>query len=135
MGSVSVSSTYPLEVLWKGRSLAKVQDSARVSLPQGRQTLTLVAAPVFLRASVGVDVKEGEARVEAPALGRLNIRANPDNCEVFVDGFSAGYLPILDHPVAAGSHSVAFKWPDGSHDEQSVDVTAGRPAYVMGRKE
>jgi hypothetical protein len=134
LGAVIVSSSYPLDVMWKGRLLAKGQSSPRVSLPEGKQSLTLVSNALFLRATVSVDVK-GESSIQAPAVGRINIKANPDTCEVFIDGVSAGYPPILDKSVAAGNHVVLFKWPDGSRHQEAADVPPGRPAYVMGRKD
>ena len=36
------------------------------------------------------------------------------------------YPPILDKPVAAGSHTVAFKWPDGSRREETRPGHGGR---------
>jgi hypothetical protein len=132
--AVTLSSAYPLEVSWRGRVVARGQASPRILLPQGRQSLTLVAPSVFLRTSLNLDVK-GETSVAAPGVGKLNIKASPDNCEVFVDGVSAGYLPILDKPVAVGTHSVTFRWPDGGRQQENVEVAPGRPAYVTGRKD
>ncbi len=134
-GTVVVSSSYPLDVLWRGRTLARGEPAPRVSLPGGRQALTLVAPSVFLRADVTVEVPPGgQAAVEAPGLGKLNVRALPDNCEVFVDGAFVDYPPILDRAVAAGRHLVGFRWPDGSRDQQTIVVSAGSPAFVVGQK-
>ena len=44
------------------------------------------------------------------------------------------YPPILDKPVAAGRYEVSFKWPDGARSQQTVEVKAGTPAFVVGRK-
>jgi serine/threonine protein kinase len=133
-GRVAVVSTYPVDVVWNGKLVGK--GASQVSLPVGRQVVTLVAAPYFLRSTVSVNVKpEGVAGVEAPRLGRINIKASPDNCQVFIDGAFVDYPPILDRPVAAGAHTVAFKWPDGIRREESAQVEAGSPAYVMGRKD
>jgi hypothetical protein len=135
-GTVVVASSYPVDVLWKGRVLAKGQAESRVEIPAGRQVVTLVAPSVFLRAEMPVGVTPGaEARIEAPALGKLNVRALPDNCQVFVDGTFVDYPPILDRPVAAGVRTVSFKWPDGSKSEQTVEVARGAAAFVTGRKE
>ena len=54
---------------------------------------------------------------------------------MFIDGAFVDYPPILDRPVAAGAHTVAFKWPDGVKREAQAEVEAGSPAYVMGRKD
>ena len=136
MGSVALSAAYPVDVVFRGRALAKARTSAQLELPAGRQSLTLVSEKHFLRASVDVDVKPGSSvSVEAPALGRISIRAVPDNCEVAIDGIFADYPPILDRPVAAGVRTVAFKWPDGTRREEQVEVQKGVLAYVMGRKD
>jgi hypothetical protein len=135
-GTVSVASSYPLDVLWRGRPLARGQDSPRVSLPGGRQVLTLASSTLFLRTDVTVQVPPGGgATLAAPAVGRLNVRAVPDNCEIFVNGTFVDYPPILDRPVAAGRLTVGFRWPDGARSEQAVDVKGGAPTFVMGRKE
>ena len=135
-GTVAVESAYPLDVLWRGRALAQGETSPRVQLPGGRQLLTLQATSVFLKTDVLVDVPPGgELALQAPALGKLNMRATPDNCEVFVDDVFVDYPPILDRPVAVGRHDVSFRWPDGARSLQAVDVKAGAPAYVVGRKQ
>ena len=135
MGKVSVISPYPLDVAWKDRVLARGETAAQLSLPAGKQTLTLIAPQYLLRATVTVDVRpDAVAEVSPPELGRINIRANPDNCKVFIDGTFIDYPPILDRPLAAGSHSVSFKWPEGETREEVV-VERGKPTYVTGRKQ
>jgi hypothetical protein len=132
---VAIVSSYPVDVVWNGKVVARGA-SPQVSLPVGRQVLTLLAAPYFLRSSVAVNVKaEGVAGVETPRLGKINIKASPDNCEVFIDGAFVDYPPILDKAVAVGAHTVAFKWPDGTRRDEQAEVEAGSPAYVMGRKD
>jgi hypothetical protein len=135
-GRVAVGSSYPLDVIWGGRVLARGEASPRVEVPGGRQVLTLVSSTVFLKTDLTVQVPPGgEAAVAAPALGKLNVRAVPDNCEVFVNGAFVDYPPILDRPAAAGRLVVSFRWPDGARSEQAVDVRGGAPAFVVGRKE
>jgi hypothetical protein len=136
-GRVAVSAPYPLDVVWRGKVLSHGQPSPEVNVPAGRQVLTLVAPAYFLRQNVTVDVPRppAVAAVAAAALGKINIRANPDNCQVFIDGDFVEYPPILDRAIAAGEHRVAFKWPDGARREESVLVARGAPAYVMGRKD
>ncbi|HSD65916.1 MAG TPA: PEGA domain-containing protein, partial [Vicinamibacteria bacterium] len=135
-GTVALSSSYPLDVLWRGRALARGQVSPRVSVPGGRQVLTLVSSALFLKADLTVEVPPGGVTsLEAPPAGKLNVRAAPENCEVFVDGAFVDYPPILDRPVAAGPHTVAFRWPDGARSEQAVEVKGGSPTFVVGRKE
>ena len=135
-GLVAVAGPYPFDVVWQGKVLSRGQSSAQVTLPAGRQVLTLVAPAYFLRQTVTVDVRPpAPASVSAPPLGKIHIRANPDNCQVFIDGEFAEYPPILDRAIAAGEHKVAFKWADGTRQEETVAVSATAPAYVMGRKD
>jgi hypothetical protein len=135
-GTVAVSSSYPLDVLFRGRPLARGEVSPRVSVPGGRQVLTLVSSSLFLRSEVAVEVPPGgETSLEAPLAGKLNVRAVPDNCEVFVDGTFVDYPPILDRLVAAGRHTVSFRWPDGARKEQVVEVRGGASNFVSERKD
>jgi hypothetical protein len=95
-----------------------------------------VSATYFLKATVSVDVRPGaESSVSAPPLGRISIKATPDNCEVFVDGTFVDYPPILDRPLAAGSRTVTFKWSDGTRREEKAEVPRDGLVYVTGRKE
>jgi len=136
LATVTVVSAYPLDVSWRGRVLARGLVSPRVSVPGGRQVLSLASATHFLRADIVVNVAPGAATsVEAPALGRVSIRANPDNCQVFIDGTFVDYPLILDRPLSSGSHTVSFKWPDGKEAHETVDVQGGKVAFVVGRKE
>ncbi len=135
-GSLTVASSYPVDVIWQGRVLAKGQAQATVSLPAGPQRVTLVAAEVFLNATFPVQVQGGaEVSLQAPGLGRLNVRATPDNCEVLINGTFADYPPILDRRVAAGRLTVTFKWPDGARKDEAVELRVGAIEYVSGRKD
>jgi serine/threonine-protein kinase len=135
-GKVNVLSTYPVDVLWRGKLLARGEASPQLSLPAGRQVLTLVATEYAVKSSVTVDVRPGAtAGVEAPELGRISIRANPDNCRVLIDGTFLDYPPILNRPISRGRHAVEFQWPDSARRVETVEVGKGAPTYVMGRKE
>jgi hypothetical protein len=135
-GKVNVLSTYPVDVLWRGKLLARGQASPQLSLPAGRQVLTLVATEFAVKSNVTVDVRPGAtAGVEAPELGRISIRANPDNCRVLLDGTFLDYPPILNRPISRGRHVVEFQWPDSARRVETVEVGKGAPTYVMGRKE
>jgi hypothetical protein len=135
LASVTVASSYPIDVAWRGRSLSRGTPSPRVQLPGGRHVLLVSSATHFVRAEIVVTAAAGgEVTVEAPALGRLSIRANPDTCQVFIDGVFVDYPPILDKAVGAGPHEVSFKWPDGHETKETVEVPAGKVAFVSGRK-
>jgi hypothetical protein len=134
-GAVVVSAPYPVDVVLKDRALARGETTVRLELPAGRHSLSVVSQKHFLRQSVTLDVKPGATtEVVAPALGRVSIRALPDNCEVSIDGVFADYPPILERAVASGERVVSFKWPDGTLREERVQVKPGQLSYVMGRK-
>ena len=134
-GQVAVRSGYPVDVVWNGKTLGRGL-SPRVSLPPGRHSLALLAPSHGLRRTYTVEVRGGgETVLTAPGLGKLNIRANPDNCEVFLDGVFLDYPPILDRAVVLGSHAVSFKWQDGERREYTVEVSEEKPAYVTGRRD
>lgn len=136
LGTVRVASVYPVDVIWRGKVLAKDQVAPAVSVPGGRQVLTVVSTAYFLRTDLSMSVQGGaESIVEPPGLGKIHIRAQPDNCQVFIDGTYVDYPPILDKPIVAGKHTVSFKWPDGAKAQESAEVTRGGAAYVTGRKE
>src|SRR6185295_18140861 len=135
-GRVNVLSAYPVDVLWRGKLVARGQASPQLSLPAGRQVLTLVAAEYAMKADIAIEVRPSTAtEVAAPQLGRISIRANPDNCRVVVDGAFLDYPPILDRPLALGRHAVEFQWPDGARRVETIEVAKGTPTYVMGRKD
>jgi serine/threonine-protein kinase len=135
-GSVELTSSYPVDVFWRGRQMVDAQTSKSFSLPAGEQTVTFVSKDHFLRATQTIEVRGGEVTpLPAPSLGHINIRANPDNCTVFIDGAFIDYPPILNRPVSTGPHTVSFRWPDGVNRDETVEVKQGSPAYVMGRRD
>jgi hypothetical protein len=135
-GSVKIASSYPVDVSVNGRVLAKGDVGPTVTLPAGHHTLSISAGSVFLHATREIDVQGGgSTRVDLPGVGELNIQANPDNCQIFVDGNFVDYPPILKKAAVSGRHTVSFKWADGERREESVDVESGKPVYVTGRKD
>jgi predicted Ser/Thr protein kinase len=135
-GSLTIASSYPVDVTVGGRVLAKGETSPTVVLPGGRHSVVVTAPSVFLRTTREVEVPGGgKARLDLPGVGDLNIQANPDNCEIFVDGMFVDYPPIHHKAVAAGHHTVSFKWKDGGRNEQAIDVESGKPVFVTGQKE
>jgi hypothetical protein len=133
-GAVAVQSTYPVDVILDGRTLANGAEGPKLELPAGSYSVTLRAPKVFMSRTLEVDVKPGETTVlRAPSLGKLNIKATPGSCEVSIDGAFVDYPPILNLPISEGRHTVTFKWADGSKQEV-VQVDAGKPAYAEGRR-
>ncbi len=133
---VAVTSSYPIDVSWNGKLLARSQVSPRVELTAGRQVLTLSAPAYSLKTSLSVEARAASTvTLAAPGLGRLNLQARPDNCQIFIDGAFVDFPPILDRPISAGVHRVQFRWPDGARSEETVEVGEGRSVFATGRRE
>ena len=107
----------------------------RVSVPGGRQVLTLSAPAVFLRAEVSVNVPSGgETALEAPGARQAERPRQPRQLRGVRRRRFVDYPPILDRPAVVGRHTVAFRWPDGRRNEQVVELQRGAPAFVFGAK-
>ncbi len=133
--SLVVESAYPVTVSVSGRVIATEKPGVTATLPAGTHEVLIESASVFLKHREPVELKAGGSlTLRAPGTGKLGVRASPDNCKIFVDGVFVDYPPILDQTITAGKHSVSFEWPDGKRAEERVQIQAGKPSYVMGRK-
>jgi serine/threonine protein kinase len=134
-GTLAVESTYPVAIRRGESTLAPESEAPTVQLRPGSYQLRLVSERVFLNRSLEVSVREGETTTtRAPALGRVNVRANPGNCTVTIDGFAAGAPPFMNREIVEGSHEFVFTWPGDVKDVQVVQVQAGKPSYVIGQR-
>jgi serine/threonine protein kinase len=134
-GTFVVESSYPVSVQRGASELVPSSTSPSVQLRPGSYELRLVSESVFLDRVVQVQVREGETTTfQAPPLGRVNVRANPGNCTVSINGVSAGAPPLMNREIVEGSHEFVFTWPGEVRDVQRVDVQAGKPSYVIGQK-
>jgi len=134
-GTLVVESSYPVSVQRGTTELAPASPNPSVQLRPGSYELRLISGSVFLDRVVQAQVREGETTVvQAPPLGRVNVRANPGNCAVSINGFAAGAPPFMNREIVEGSHEFVFTWPSELKDVQRVDVQAGKPSYVIGQK-
>jgi serine/threonine protein kinase len=134
-GTFAVQSTYPVSVRRGNSELAPAASSPSVQLRPGSYELHLVSESVFLDRVVQVQVREGETTaIQAPPLGRVNVRANPGNCTVSINGVSAGAPPFMNREIVEGTHEFVFTWPGEVRDVQRIEVQAGKPSYVIGQK-
>ncbi len=134
-GTFVVESAYPVAVRRGASELAAAMLSPSVQLRPGSYELRLISESVFLDRVVQVQVREGETTtIQAPPLGRVNVRANPGNCTVSINGVSAGSPPFMNREIVEGSHEFSFLWPGEVRDVQRIQVQAGKPSYVIGQK-
>lgn len=134
-GTFQVQASYPVAIQRGEREMAAASTSPSVQLRPGSYTLRLWAPDKFLSRSVQVSISEANVTThQAPPLGRVNVRANPGNCTVTIDGMSAGSPPFMNLEVVTGQHEFVFTWPGNVTDVQTVTVQAAQPAYVIGQK-
>jgi serine/threonine-protein kinase len=78
-------------------------------------------------------------KVKAPAKPKtatLKIGVMPGTppAEVFVDGKKVGQGPVVTAKVAAGSHTVKWKWADGASYSEKVSIGDNEQKVVRGKK-
>ena len=91
-----------------------------------KQVLRLQAKAVFLDQRVTIDEKPGgTVRLQAPATGKLLVRATRETCTFFLNNFELGFPPIADQRVAAGKYRLTQRCPDGESTEM-VTIRPGK---------
>lgn len=134
-GTFRLQASYPVAIRRGEREVAAASTSPSVQLRPGSYELRLLAPDKFLNRTVQVTIREADVTThQAPSLGRVNVRANPGNCTLTIDGMLAGSPPFMNREVVVGRHEFVFTWPGGGTDVQSVTVGAGQPAYVIGQR-
>jgi serine/threonine-protein kinase len=130
-GVVVLEGEYPFEVVLGTRVLSAMATSHQVSVPVLATAVTLRSPDYFLDHAIRVAPQPGRrVEVVAPRLGSLAVFAANETCAVLIDGHEAGYPPIANQMVAAVSHRVTLKCPDGVTPQQTVSVAAGQRATV-----
>lgn len=74
-------------------------------------------------------VPSGASGAAAPSKGvagggRMHVVSPTEPGNVFIDGRAVGATP-LDVPVAGGAHKIEVEYPGGTHEERTVNITAG----------
>jgi serine/threonine protein kinase len=134
-GTLSVETGYPVSVYRGDSVLVAESEKPTVGLRPGTYQLRLVSERVYLNRAIEVQIREAETTVvRTPPLGRVNVRANPGNCTVSIDGMPAGAPPFMNRDIVEGAHEFVFTWPGDVRDVQRQEVQAGKPAYVIGQR-
>jgi len=123
---VDLSGTYPFEVWDGGRKISAASTHHEISLESSR-TIRLRSSEVLLDLPVKIEGQPGsKASAQAPALGKLTLRTPLETCKIVIGGRDFGYPPLNEQPMAAGSHDVELKCPDGTSKQASVSITPGQ---------
>ena len=134
-GTFRVQASYPIAIYRGEREMAAASTSPSVQLRPGSYQLRLWAPDKFLNRSVQVSITEANVTThQAPPLGRVNVRANPGNCTLTIDGMPAGAPPFVNREVVTGQHEFVFTWPGNVTDVHTVTVGASQPSYVIGQR-
>ena len=126
--TVSIASTYAIEVLQGSRSLSAPAESHRLTVPVGA-ALTLRAPAYLFQTSLKIGPKGVE--YQAPPLGYLSVLTRYETCSVRIGARDLGYPPVARLPIASGQHRIDMVCPDGKNPPgQVVTVTPNGAAVA-----
>jgi hypothetical protein len=129
LGKMTLTSSFPCEVLLDGRPTGKHTPIEAMTLPAGRYTVTLVNDQYHIARNLHVDVGPNETVAKAFNFGILKTRLDPW-ARVRIDGKDVGLWDEVGVPE--GKHSVVYKSHDNAK-EKAIDVTiaaGGREALT-----
>jgi serine/threonine-protein kinase len=130
---VTITGPYPFEVSIEGGIVSKKASRHELRL-SGKQTIRLRASEYALDRRIPVDARGGAAvRLSAPPLGRLTLRTPYETCQVLANGFSLGYPPIVEQPLASGNYRIVLSCPDGEKHTEAAQITAGQTETLLIR--
>jgi len=127
MGSVSITSAYPVEVFEGSKSISRPSDSHQLKLPVGT-TIRVRNSEYLLDAGVRVDAKTD---YQTPPLGYLTVLTRYETCNVKIGAKDLGFPPISRQPIVVGNYKVDIVCPGGqSPNGQFVTITANTPSVA-----
>jgi hypothetical protein len=124
--SVTLSGSYPFEVLEGSRVLSAAATRHSLNLPAAT-TLRLRASAYMLDMPLKADAASGRVSYTVPDAGRLIVRTPLETCKVFIGGRDFGFPPVPEQRLAAGRYRVELRCPDGDNRSTTVSVLAGQP--------
>jgi len=127
MGSVSITSAYPVEVFEGSKSISRPSDSHHLKLPVGT-TIRVRNSEYLLDAGVRGDTKTD---YQTPPLGYLTVLTRYETCNVKIGAKDLGFPPISRQPIVVGNYKVDIVCPGGqSPNGQFVTITANTPSVA-----
>jgi len=126
---LTVSGSYPFELVSGGRIISEAATSHEVTIEPGT-AVTARSAAYLLNARLSVNFRRSRQTTTLDDPGSLRVFAANETCTVVADGRDLSYPPIPPRPVAAGSHTIVLRCPDGTESRQTVRVRSGELATV-----
>src|SRR5579864_969851 len=127
---LTLNGSYPFDVYQGTKLLDSSATHHEVTAQPGAGAVVVRNTDLMLSATIPVDYQRSSMEVTLPGTGTLAVFASVETCKVTVDGQDLGFPPIPSKRIAAGSHSVTLKCPDGKDDTRKVTVSAGERAAV-----
>ncbi len=143
-GQLFVSST-------PSGAVVKIDGKPAGQTPLLREALSSGKHVVELRSGKGtpvtriIEIKAGRtARLslalgprapKKPSGGSLQVLAEPEGVDVYLDGAFSGKAPLKLPSVNAGTHQIAIKWPGHQTAERKVNIEVGKVTTIKVRLE
>ncbi len=127
---LTLSGSYPFDVYQGSKLLDASATHHEITAQPGAGAVVVKNAELKLSATIPVDYQRSSMDVTHPGTGTLAVFASVETCKVTVDGADLGFPPIPAKRIAAGTHSVTLKCPDGKDDTRKVTVSVGERAAV-----
>jgi hypothetical protein len=127
---LTLSGPYPFEVYQGSKLLDSSATHHEVTAQPGAGAVVVKNADLMLSATIPVDYQRSSMEATLPGTGTLAVFASVETCKVTVDGEDLGFPPIPPKRIAAGTHSVTLKCPQGKDDTRRVTVSAGERTAV-----
>lgn len=122
---VRATGPFPFEVLQGGRVVSSAKSVHDLKLSQGL-TVTLRSRELLLNQAVRIEAAaSGTQAITVREPGRLSLRTVYETCTVFIDNRDFGYPPLSNVMLAAGTHEIELRCPDGR-------VRRSQPRIVSG---
>jgi hypothetical protein len=129
-GWLAVTAPFEVQIL-EDNAVVGAGNSAKIMLPAGRHSLSLVNESLEYQESRTTDVAPGKTatiRVDPPKVS-VNVNARPW-ADVTIDGASAGQTPISNLALGIGTHEVVFRHPQFGERRQTVVLKTHGPNRI-----
>jgi hypothetical protein len=130
-GTLSYAGQYPVTIFSQGKAVR----GNTLQLPPGTYKLTFKTKKgAYINFTRTVEIKAGDTKiVSAPPMGSLNVKANPSNCKISINGEVVDDAPIFNLPVQAGNHRIRFNWVKmGKTLDRTVVIPQSETVTVTG---